>query len=167
MWLSAKYFLCWMLLACLLTGCGYSFSHQAPIDLPQGHTLLCITKVVNPSTESWMEPLLRAELRDEFTRRGQVRWVNRDEAETLVTIRITRYSSKSALKGADDTTVTSAIYLTLSVDMYNAADHAVIWTSGRVDVSQSFKGALNEHKARKKAVRRAVEHIADRLTQVF
>ncbi|WP_462324066.1 LPS assembly lipoprotein LptE [Desulfoplanes sp.] len=140
---------------------------MAPIDLPKGQTLLCITKFVNPSTQAWLEPSLRAELRDEFTRRGQVRWVSRNKAETLVTIRVIRYSSSSTLKGADDETVTSAIQLDLAVDMYNAADRSVIWTSGTVRASQSFKGESNKQKAREDAVSLATERIADRLGQAF
>ena len=167
MWSSVRTFVCWFVLVCALTGCGYSFSAMAPIDLPKDQTLLCITKFVNPSTEAWLEPSLRAELRDEFTRRGQVKWVAKNEAETLVTIRVIRYSSSSTLKGSDDETVTSAIQLSVAVDMYNAVEHNVIWTSGTVNVSQSFKGESTEQKAREDAVSLAAERIADRLGQAF
>ena len=155
------------MLVCSLTGCGYTFSAMAPIDLPRDQTRLCITKFENPSTESWLEPSLRAEIRDEFTRRGQVQWVERNQAETLVTIRVLGYSSSSTLKGSDDETVTSAVQLRVAVDMYNASDHTLIWTSGTIYVSQSFKGSSNEQDAQEDAVSLAAERIADRLGQAF
>lgn len=167
MWSSVRTLVVWLVLVCSLGGCGYSLSAMAPIELPREQTLLCITKFENPPTESWLEPSLRAELRDEFTRRGQVRWVSRKEAETLVTIRVLGYSSSSTLKGADDETVTSAVQLRVAVDMYNASDHNQIWTSGTIYVSQSFKGTSNEQSAREDAVRLAAERIADRLGQAF
>jgi hypothetical protein len=167
MWSSVRTFTIWLVLICSLTGCGYTFSGMAPIELPQGQTLLCITKFENPTTEPWLEPSLRAEIRDEFTRRGQVKWVSRNEAETLVTIRVIRYSSSSTLKGSNDETVTSAVQLSVVVDMYNAADRTVIWTSGPINVSESFRGDSGEPKAREDAVRLTAERIADRLGQAF
>jgi hypothetical protein len=167
MWSSVRTFTIWLVLICSLTGCGYTFSGMAPIELPQGQTLLCITKFENPTTEPWLEPSLRAEIRDEFTRRGQVKWVSRNEAETLVTIRVIRYSSSSTLKGSNDETVTSAVQLSVAVDMYNAADRTVIWTSGPINVSESFRGDSGEPKAREDAVRLTAEQIADRLGQAF
>ncbi len=167
MWLSAKNPLWVVILVGTLAGCGYSFSGQAPISLPQGQTLLCMTKFVNPSTESWLEPSLRAELRDEFTRRGQVKWVRKSDAQTLVTVRVISYNAASTLKGEDDATITSAINLSVAVEMYNAEDHTKIWTSGTVHVSRSFKGYASEQNARKDAVRLVAEKIADRLGQAF
>lgn len=167
MWSSVRTFAIWFVLVCVLAGCGYTFSGMAPIELPQGQKRLCITRFENPTTEPWLEPSLRAELRDEFTRRGQVKWVNKNEAETLVTIRVIRYSSSSTLKGSDDETVTSAIQLTTAVDMYNAADHTLIWTSETINVSESFRGNSGEPKAREDAVRLTAERIADRLGQAF
>jgi hypothetical protein len=167
MWSSVRTFTIWLVLICSLTGCGYTFSGMAPIELPQGQTLLCITKFENPTTEPWLEPSLRAEIRDEFTRRGQVKWVSRNEAETLVTIRVIRYSSSSTLKGSNDEAVTSAVQLSVVVDMYNAADRTVIWTSGPINVSESFRGDSGEPKAREDAVRLTAERIADRLGQAF
>jgi hypothetical protein len=167
MWSSVRTFTIWLVLICSLTGCGYTFSGMAPIELPQGQTLLCITKFENPTTEPWLEPSLRAEIRDEFTRRGQVKWVSRNEAETLVTIRVIRYSSSSTHKGSNDETVTSAVQLSVAVDMYNAADRTVIWTSGPINVSESFRGDSGEPKAREDAVRLTAEQIADRLGQAF
>jgi hypothetical protein len=51
--------------------------------------------------------------------------------------------------------------------MYNAADRTVIWTSGPINVSESFRGDSGEPKAREDAVRLTAERIADRLGQAF
>ncbi len=167
MWSFTKRLAACIILLCAITGCGYTFSGTAPIDLPKGKTLLCITKFVNPSTESWLEPSLRAELRDEFTRRGQVQWVNRAAAQTLVTIKVLSYSDSSTLKASDDETVKSAIQLTLEVEMYNAEDGTLIWSSGTIHSSESYRGDSGQSDAQSDAVEDAATKVADRLGQVF
>ena len=167
MWSFNKKFVACVILLSALTGCGYTFSGMAPIDLPMGKKRLCITKFINPSTEAWLEPSLRSELRDEFTRRGQVTWVQRNEAETLVTIKVLTYSSSSTLKASDDETVKSAIQLSVEVQMYNAEDHTLIWSSGRIYASESYRGDGNKSDAQTTAVSLAAERVADRLGQAF
>jgi len=162
MWSFNKKCIACIVLLCALTGCGYTFSGMAPIDLPQGKKRLCITKFINPSTEAWLEPSLRSELRDEFTRRGQVTWVQKDEAETLVTIRVLTYSSSSTLKASDDETVKSAIQLSIEVQMYNAEDHTLIWSSGTIYASESYRGDGNESDAQTDAIAKATADIQNK-----
>ena len=167
MWSFNKSLAVCIILLCALTGCGYTFSGTAPIDLPKGKTLLCITRFVNPSTESWLEPALRAEIRDEFTRRGQVAWVSRANAETLVAIKVLKYSDSSTLKASDDETVKSAIQLTLEVEMYDAGDNSLIWSSGTIYASESYRGDSSQSDAQEDAVELAATRVADRLGQAF
>ncbi|GAB1400694.1 hypothetical protein MASR1M66_21490 [Aminivibrio sp.] len=82
------------------SACGYSLTANAPIDLPADSTRLYLAKVTNPTTETWLEPMLRSSLRDELTRRGNVTWVGRNEAEATVNVDVRSYSTSDSVKGA-------------------------------------------------------------------
>lgn len=46
--------------------------------------------------------MLRTIIRDEFTRRGQVTWVEREEAQSLVYVDVGEYSTSGSVTGIDD-----------------------------------------------------------------
>lgn len=154
-------------LLCLLAACGYRLSAQAPISLPQNNTKLFLGKVTNPSTETWLEPMLRNSLRDELTRRGRVTWVDRDEAQSSVTLHVRQYSSSDSVKGLDDVTVTSQVVIQLEANFFSTETNSLIWTSGLVTASESYRGAANKRQATQNAVNLAMRMVADRLSQQF
>lgn len=155
------------MIALLLPACGYHLSAQEPLVLPQESSKLFLTKVTNPTTETWMDPMLRTALRDEFTRRGKVTWVERDQAEATVTLDVASYSASSSLTGADDTTLKSTATIVLTVNFYNARNNVLIWTSGAVVASESFRGTETKRDATQKAVELAMRMVADRMSQNF
>lgn len=166
MWSFPKRFIPTILILAVLAGCGYHFSSTSPIVLPGNHRLLYLDRVTDPTTEAWLEPALRSEIRDEFTRRGEVRWVPREEAETLMRVTIRGYSAGSSFKGRDDKTVRRSVTLILTAEMVDAVSGHVIWTSGEVVVQESFTGD-DEREAGHKAVDLAAERLADGLQQTF
>lgn len=166
-WWSARILGAILVVALLATACGYHLTAQEPIVLPEDSTKLFLTKVTNPTTESWMDPMLRTALRDEFTRRGKVTWVEREHAEATVTVAVTSYSSSTALTGQDDQTLKSAATINLTVNFYNARTTVLIWTSGPVVASESFRGAKTKRDATQKAVELAMRMVADRMSQNF
>jgi outer membrane lipopolysaccharide assembly protein LptE/RlpB len=156
-----------VLAALFLTGCGYQLSSMAPITLPREQTKLYITKVTNPTIESWIEPRLRSSLRDEFTRRGGVQWVDRNRAETLVEVIIHSFSTSSSVKGEDDETVRSSASISLEVQLFDGRDHALLWTSGRVSDQESYSGEGQRQEAAFDALEEAIRKSADRLSDRF
>jgi hypothetical protein len=125
-------------IALFLPACGYQLTARAPIQLPENSTRLYLNKVTNPTTETWLEPMLRSSLRDELTRRGNVTWVDREQAEATVNIDVRSYSTSDALKGRDDVTLKSAASIQMVVTFYSAKTNALIWTSGPVTASESY-----------------------------
>ena len=165
MWWSGRILL--LALVLLLPACGYQLTAQAPIDLPRDSTMLFLDRVTNPTTETWLGPMLRNSLRDELTRRGNVTWVSRDAAQATVNVDVRAYSTSDAVKGLDDVTVKSAVRIQMEVSFFNAKRGALIWTSGPVIASESYRGADNKRKATQEAVDLAVRMVADRLSQKF
>jgi hypothetical protein len=167
-------------IALLLPACGYQLTARAPIQLPQDSTRLYLDKVTNPTTETWIEPMLRSSLRDELTRRGNVTWVSRDEAEATVNIDVRSYSTSDSLKGRDDVTLKSAASIQMVVTFFSTKTNALIWTSGPISASESFRGSSQiqsssgtlqstsaKREATQEAVDLAVRKVADQLGQKF
>ncbi len=171
MW-SPERLLCsvWLAAILVLPGCGYHMSASAPIALPESMTTLYLEKVSNPTTQSWLEPTLRSTLRDEFTRRGQVRWVEKHQAEGLLEIGIVSFTSGTKLENALEETVRSEIVLQLQATISRKADQTVAWDSGRITARESFngpKGSTEARDAEQRVVDLAVEKLADTLGQEF
>ncbi|WP_457572562.1 LPS assembly lipoprotein LptE [Desulfovulcanus sp.] len=154
-----------LLLLCQ-TGCGYQFSSISPVSLPHGYTCLYISRVVNPSQESWLEPKIRSYLRDELTRRGQVRWVSKDKAEVLVRINIKEFSTAS-VKGEKDQSIKYIAQVVLEVLMFSAKDKTLIWTSGQINGNKSYYNENEKRVAAEQAVEKALDLVVDRLGNGF
>lgn len=158
----------WIVLLFLLTSaCGYQLTAQEPISLPQDSTRLFLSKVSDPTTETWLEPMLRSSLRDELTRRGKVTWVDQGEAQALVTVEVRQYSAGTAVEGRYNTTIKSSAQIHLVVTFYSAQNNALIWTSGPIVVKESFRGPENKQAATQRAVDLAVRMVADRMSYNF
>ena len=153
--------------ALLMTACGYRLTANAPIDLPRDSSKLFLAKVTNPTTETWLDPMLRNSLRDELTRRGNVTWVARDEAEATVNVDVRSYSTSDAVKGLDDVTVKSEVRIQMVVSFFGAQKGVLLWTSGPVVVTESYRGTDSKREATQNAVDLAMRMVADRLSQKF
>jgi len=171
MWLFERALCIFGLVAALaLSGCGYQLSASAPIALPEGMTALYLENIVNPTTQSWLDPTLRSTLRDEFTRRGQVRWVEKQEADGLLEIEILSYTSGTKLENALEKTVRSQVVLQLQASILRGTDQTRAWSSGRISARESFSGLEDGPEARdaeQRVVDLAVEKLADSLGQEF
>jgi outer membrane lipopolysaccharide assembly protein LptE/RlpB len=167
-------------IALFLPACGYQLTARAPIQLPENSTRLYLNKVTNPTTETWLEPMLRSSLRDELTRRGNVTWVDRAQAEATVNIDVRSYSTSDALKGRDDVTLKSEAAIRIVVTFYSAKTNALIWTSGTIRAAESYRGSggsrtdtgsIQKSNAKREATQSAVDlamrMVADNLGQKF
>jgi hypothetical protein len=158
------------LLVWVCQGCGYQFSASAPITLPENMTRLYFEKLANPSTEPWLEPSMRSEIRQEFSRRGQVRWVEETQAEGLLQVDITRFSSSAKLEDAQEDTVKSEVVLEIQARIFRQADRELVWRSGNVSARVSYTGpedSSQEREAQEDALDLVVERLANQMSQSF
>ncbi len=161
----------WLLLAIFsLSSCGYHFTSSVPLVLPEDIHTLSLTQVINPSTETWLGPYLRSELRDEFTRRGQMEWVDRNKAEGIMEIEIKTWSSSTKLENADDQTVKSEVRLRFKGRIFRRKDHKLLWESRTIAIHEPYTGDENGPQgleAERRVIELGMERLADQLSQNF
>ncbi|MFW5721854.1 MAG: hypothetical protein ACOCWT_01015, partial [Desulfohalobiaceae bacterium] len=105
----------------------------------------------------------------EFTRRGQVRWVPRDQAQALLRVEIIRFSDGSKILDSEERTIKSEARLTLKGRIFRRADQSLLWSSGTITTRQSYVtgDASARLEAGTRAVELAVEQLADALAMGF
>lgn len=150
-----------------LASCGYQLSSSVPIDMPQGITSLYIDRIENPSTEAWLESRLISGVRDEFSRRGRVSWVEKSQADGFLHLIITRYRDYTKVESADEKTLKSQIVLSLQGKILSARDREVLWISSPVHVRESFTGAAEKRRAEERVIRDAADALANQLGSGF
>ena len=143
-------------------GCGYHLRDKSPVSLPEEYRSLFIASVDNPTLKPWLEARLRAMVRDEFTRRGRIEWVPRDQASAFLRIKVYDFSSSTSVSGSKDETVKSAAGIDLEAWIVSRKDGSVLWRSNRVSCGQSFL-AGGRDQAEAKVLDLAVRELADRL----
>ena len=90
------------------------------------------------------------------------------------------YSTSDSLKGRDDVTLKSSANILMVVTFFSAKTNALIWTSGPISASESFRGGSGtitstglvqtssaKREATQEAVDMAVRKVADQLGQKF
>ncbi|MDZ7761036.1 MAG: LPS assembly lipoprotein LptE [Desulfovermiculus sp.] len=150
-----------------LASCGYRLTSSVPIDMPQGITTLYIDRVENPSTEPWLESRLISEVRDEFSRRGQISWVNKEQADGLMHLIITQYRDYTKVERANEETLKSEVALSLEAKILSAQNMEVLWVSAPVHVRESFTGISEKSRAEERVVRDAADILANQLSSEF
>ncbi|NJB68999.1 hypothetical protein GGQ74_002693 [Desulfobaculum xiamenense] len=154
-------------LALALSGCGYhATGHGEHLVLDASHRALCIRSVENPTLKPWLESVLRAEVRDEFTRRGHIDWASVKDAQADLHLVVNSFRSDASLTDSDDETIKSSSTITLTARIVSRDTGAELWNSGPVSASQSFTTGGKES-AEHVVVNLAVRRLADRLTQAY
>ncbi|PKN07429.1 MAG: hypothetical protein CVU73_11715 [Deltaproteobacteria bacterium HGW-Deltaproteobacteria-8] len=130
-----------------LSGCGYTFTGQGTLMGPDPDAVsrldpafrhMAIARVENPTIEPWIEPRLRSLIRDEFTRRRFVTWVDKDKATSLLTVTIKKFMRSTVVAGQQDQSVKLSTGLTMIFRVQRAGDGAVLWDSGEQSQTESF-----------------------------
>jgi len=128
-----------VVLTLALTACGYrqASDKSAPFVLPEKARALFITKVENPTMDPDVESILRAEIRDEFTRRGHVTWVDRDKATAYLKIKVNQFTTSTSLTDENDDTVKSSAYIDVDAWITDKDSGKELW-HGTASHSESF-----------------------------
>lgn len=154
-------------MALLLSACGYHFSSAAPLDLPGNMQQLYLGGIEDPTTDSQLEPWLRTSIRNEFTQRGDVKWVSRERAEGLLQVRIFSFSSSSKLENPEQETVRYEAVLRFRGRIFQSEDDALVWESKELTVRESYAQKSESERAKRRVVRLAAEKLANQLGQGF
>nr|WP_287411031.1 LPS assembly lipoprotein LptE [Pseudodesulfovibrio sp.] len=157
-----------LFLILILTGCGgYTFGEGNSSVLPPEYHTIAVREVTNPTTLSWLEPRIRKLLRDELNNRGTFTWVdNQDRADSVISIKITKYYRPTAVSGGSDETLRSVAKFTFNAVIRSTTDDSVLWQSG--DMYQDwpfFTG--DEAEADAEVTRLGIRRLADRMTQNY
>ncbi len=154
-------------LAVLLAACaGYGPQGRTALTLPEGRRDLYIVEVENPSLRPDLSAQLRALLRDELSKRGQVRWTDREHATAVIHLTVHDFKSSSALTGSHDETLKSTATISLEARMERRPEGGDLWRSGRVSVSRSYTGN-DRADAEAEVLDRAVQQLVDQLGQAY
>ncbi|MDD4951634.1 MAG: LPS assembly lipoprotein LptE [Desulfovibrionaceae bacterium] len=152
--------------ALLCLSCGYHLAGEGPLVLDKEHRELFIAEVANPTTETWLGPRLRSLLRDELTRRGQIRWVDRGRASALVKLEVTKFSRGSAVYGVEEQTLRYEVELRFRARIVSAVDNTLLWDSGEITQTEPYFG--NEQTAADNTVtEQAVRRLAERMSENY
>ncbi|NDV20392.1 hypothetical protein GO013_13330 [Pseudodesulfovibrio sp. JC047] len=152
----------------ILTGCsGYSFGEGGTSVLPPEYRTLAVREISNPTTLSWLEPRLRKLLRDELNNRGTITWVDtQNSADSVISIKITRYNRPTAVAGGDDETLRSVASFSFEATIYATIDDSVLWRSGEISQTWPFFTG-DEAQADAEVTRLGIRRLADRMTQNY
>ncbi len=151
----------------LTAGCGYQLQGRNELHLPSGATHLYLARVEQPSTDSWMEPVLRIAVREELSRRGNIVWTERERAQLSLTLRVVQYGTGASVTGRDDITLKSQAVITMELFLRETATGTLVWASGPVTATESYRGLEAQRGATERAIAEAIRRIVDRLEPRF
>lgn len=154
------------LLLILQAGCGYRNTAHGPVVLPEDRRTLFIEEIENPTLMTSLDYRLRSLVRDELSRRGNIRWVVAGEASSVMQIEILTFTSSVTVTGSEDQTLRSAAVIVINGTILSAADRSVLWTSGNVSARESFVSG-GEEDAEDRVIQLAVQRLVDRLAQNY
>ncbi|MDY0307212.1 MAG: LPS assembly lipoprotein LptE [Desulfovibrionaceae bacterium] len=150
----------------LTASCGYNLGSEGPVSIAPQARDLYIERVDNPTIFPWMESRLRGLFRDEITRRGWARWVDRKQATGLVTITVRRYLRNTSVYDRKEETLRYNATLYISARVTSPLDGSVLWESGEVTQTEPF--FRGEERAVDDLVTElAVRQLVDRMTQGY
>ena len=151
----------------VLSACGYSMGEADHSVLAPQYRTLAVSGVDNPSTQTWLEPMVRKLLRDELTRRGVIKWTDDTaKADALIHITIERYSRPTSLEGGNNETLRSSASIKLHATITSAIDGKELWSSGSISESWSFYSG-QESQADEEVTRLVIRRLADRMSENY
>ncbi len=151
----------------ILSACGYSMGESQYSVLEPQYRTLAISGVDNPTTQTWLEPLIRKFLRDELTRRGTIAWTDdTKKADALIQITIERFNRPTSLEGKGDETLRSSANFKFRASVKSTVDDKTLWNSGTISQSWPFYSG-QENIADEEVVRLGIRRLADRMSENY
>lgn len=158
----------WFVLLLVVSGCGYGtqYSQKGGCVLAP-ESKVALTEIVNPTLQPELNILFRSHLFDEMSRQTSVVWTEKEHADFVARLEIRNFFDGASLKGLDDKTERLTVALSAQLLFYNAGDMSLFWSSGPVDVRESYYGAASRTATVGRVVKRACENLVFRLFDTF
>lgn len=159
------YLLTLSLAALLLTGCGYSLSRTGSATGPsQGKYKACVPMFVNDTFEPLVEEEMTAALEDEIMTDG--RWVlsTREDADLLVTGRVTQFELAPLSYDAKERVLEYRVKIRSDVKVTDIKTEKVLWKDTGVETFADYRVTedITKSKIRRgEAVKKAAKGFAD------
>ena len=132
-----------MLLLCLLSGCGYTFEGAGSV-LPPDVTKVYVPRVENTTTETFLTNAVTEALRDRFERYG-VLYVVENEAEADAVLEASIIDVKRNTRtstGDTDTALQFSSSLTIDAELRRVTG-GTLWKNKRIVTTRTFGAASN------------------------
>jgi outer membrane lipopolysaccharide assembly protein LptE/RlpB len=147
----------------LLTACGYHFSGGG--DLPAGIRTVSIGIFENRSGETGIETLITNDLVNQFTRFDNVRIVDREAAEAVLTGTIKASRIRTIAHSSPTQPAERRVTLFLDVTL-RSPDGQKIWSANDISASDSYEVAAEKWRTeqnKKSAIAVLSERVAERI----
>ena len=152
-----------LLIILSLTACGYHFSGGG--ELPEGIKKLSIGIFKNKSGETGIETLVTNDLVNQFTRFENVRIVERDQAEAILTGTIKASRIRTIAHESPSQPAERRITLFLDVEL-TSPDGKKLWAANDISASDSYEVAPEKRRTeqnKKSAIAVLSERLAERI----
>jgi len=146
-----------------LTACGYNFSGGG--DLPAGIKTVSIGIFENRSGETGIETLITNDIVNQFTRFDNVRIVDREAAEAVLTGTIKAARIRTIAHRSPTQSAERRITLFLDVTL-RSPDGQKIWSANDISASDSYEVAAEKWRTeqnKKSAIAVLSERVAERI----
>lgn len=155
--------LCVFLAACGYQLHGYDTPAVASV-LGDGSKTLKITAVEQTSLYPWVPHFLRSLARDEINLRKLAQWVDDDDADYNMEIRVPSFQARSFVSDNKDVTLINSAIVELELVFYHGANGTVAWRSGIITYSERYEYS-REGNVIQEALTQAMSRALDRMIQ--
>ena len=145
---------------------GYGPQGRETLSLPEDRRDLCIVSVDNPTLRPSLSSQLRNLLRDELSKRGQIRWTSREKATAIVHLRVQDFSSQTTLAGSHDETLKSTASITVEAWIERRPEGGLLWKPHTVSIARSYT-ANDRSDAEDQVLEQAAQRLADLMNQAY
>lgn len=162
--------ICCLCLVLLLSGCGYTFRGQENSRATHsvfgtGTSTLKITEIDQPTLYPWLPYLLQTLMRDEINARGLAIWKDSGQTDYGLGVKVHEFQFDSYGQSRSQNLLYEAKIITEYI-VYDGRTNEVIWSSGRMRYSESYKN-VNEETAIQELLENAIRLALDRMQRKF
>lgn len=162
-------FLCTLTLSLgLLSGLSGCAGYRLGTNLPPGIRSIAVPAFVNETTQPTLESVTTGATIQEFQKDGSLKVLPRDQADSVVEVRLTRYTLTPLRYRKDRTTTAREYRLTLTADVTfkQLSDNRVLAHITGVEGYADFESLSDLPSAQLAALPKAAQDLAHRIVKV-
>ena len=155
-----------LMVAAMLSGCGYSLSGLQPSILGNGDKTIKFKGVDNPTLYLWLPSDIRSMVRDEIGSRCMARWVDTGDADWEIKVIVHRFELSGHGYSRSGASLLYEGTMIMSAEVYNGKSNTVVWSSGPIAKTQVYEVA-DEQSAVRELSKDLVYQLVDRMRIEF